>query len=255
MTGYIIGLDVGDKRVGIALSDAGRLIAQPHSVYTRVGFGPDVKHIAGLCAQFHTLEVVCGFPRSMDGSVGPQARKVQELADKLTQAGLNVVFEDERLSTVSAEQALIAGGMRRENRRQTVDKVAAAIILQQYLDRCNKIREENNHMTNEQKDSLPEEESNIVELTDENGETTQFEYVTTINHESNSYVVLMLAQDEECEQEESDEGEVIILKIEKDPKTDEDIYVSVDDDAVVDAVFEKFTKFVEEEDASFSEEE
>ena len=129
-----MGLDVGDKRVGIALSDGMQCIATPHSVYVRVGYGPDVKHIAKLYAENAAVLVVCGLPKNMDGSVGFQAEKVMAFADRLKEAGLPVVFQDERLSTVSAHQALIEGGMRRDERKGTVDKVAAAVILQSYLD-------------------------------------------------------------------------------------------------------------------------
>jgi len=134
VSGRILGLDVGDRRIGIALSDSLRLIATPHSVYTRVGYGPDVKHIQSLCRQNEADLVVCGLPRNMDGSEGFQAEKVRAFADKLKESGLTVEFQDERLSTVSAHQALIEGGMHREDRKGTVDKVAAAVILQAYLD-------------------------------------------------------------------------------------------------------------------------
>ena len=95
--------------------------------------------------------------------------------------------------------------------------------------------------------NTPEEElpEGIIELTDEDGVTSQFEYLTTIDHEGELYVVLMLAQDEETDDEE---GEVLILKIEKDPETDEDIYVSVDDDDVSQAVFEKFVAVMDEDE-------
>lgn len=134
MSGRILALDVGDKRIGVAVSDATRLIASPHSVYTRVGYSPDVKHVQRLCDEVGAELVVCGLPRNMDGSVGFQAEKVMAFAEKLREAGLTVAFQDERLSTVSAHQALIAGGMRRDDRKGVVDKVAAAVILQQYLD-------------------------------------------------------------------------------------------------------------------------
>ncbi len=77
---------------------------------------------------------MCGLPRNMDGSIGFQAQKVQALAEQLANAGLNIAFQDERLTTVTAERALIEGGMHRQERKGTVDKVAAAVILQQYLD-------------------------------------------------------------------------------------------------------------------------
>ena len=134
MQGRIVALDVGDVRIGIAVCDEMRLIATPHSVYKRVGFGPDVKHIKALCDEMGTHSVLCGLPRNMDGSIGFQARKVLALAEQLEAAGLHVIYQDERLTTVTAERALIEGGMHRQERKGTVDKVAAAVILQQYLD-------------------------------------------------------------------------------------------------------------------------
>lgn len=132
--GRIVALDVGDRRIGIAMCDEMRIIASPHSVYTRVGFGPDVKHIKALCDQLGTKDVLCGLPRNMDGTEGFQSQKVRALAEQLEKAGLNIFYQDERLTTVTAERALIEGGMHRQERRGTVDKVAAAVILQQYLD-------------------------------------------------------------------------------------------------------------------------
>ena len=101
-------------------------------------------------------------------------------------------------------------------------------------------------MADDIKNNIPEEElpEGIIELTDEDGVTSQFEYLTTIDHEGELYVVLMLMQEEENDEE----GEVLILKIEKDEETDEDIYVSVDDEAISQAVFEKFLARVEEEE-------
>ena len=134
MQGRIVALDVGDVRIGIAVCDEMRLIATPHSVYKRVGFGPDVKHIKALCDEMGTHSVLCGLSRNMDGSIGFQAKKVLALAEQLELAGLHVIYQDERLTTVTAERALIEGGMHRQERKGTVDKVAAAVILQQYLD-------------------------------------------------------------------------------------------------------------------------
>lgn len=134
--GRILGLDVGDKRIGIALSDEMHWIASPHSVYTRVGWGPDCKYLLSLYQQQNCEKIVCGLPKNMDGTVGFQAEKVIAFAEKLQQAGMPVEFQDERLSTVSAHDALIEGGMKRDGRKGTVDKIAAAVILQQYLDKA-----------------------------------------------------------------------------------------------------------------------
>ena len=102
-------------------------------------------------------------------------------------------------------------------------------------------------MADDIRKDIPEEElpEGIIELTDEDGVTSQFEYLTTIDHEGELYVVLMLLDDEETDDEE---GEVLILKIEKDPETQEDIYVSVDDDEISQAVFEKFLEAMDAED-------
>ena len=102
-------------------------------------------------------------------------------------------------------------------------------------------------MADDLNNNVPEEElpDGIIELTDEDGVTTQFEYLTTIDHEGELYVVLMVLGDE---QQDDEEGEVLILKIEKDPETQEDIYVSVDDDAISQAVFDKFLAMMDEEE-------
>lgn len=102
-------------------------------------------------------------------------------------------------------------------------------------------------MADDIKNNIPEEElpEGIIELTDEDGVTSQFEYLTTLDHEGEMYVVLMLVEEEETDDEE---GEVLILKIEKDEETGEDIYVSVDDEAISQAVFEKFLALMEEEE-------
>ncbi len=94
---------------------------------------------------------------------------------------------------------------------------------------------------------MPEEElpEGIIELTDEDGVTNQFEYLTTIQYEGEEYIVLMLVEDEE---QDDEEGEVLILKIEKDPETDEDIYVSVEDENVNQKVFEQFIAMMDAEE-------
>ena len=132
--GRLMGLDIGLKRIGIALSDEGRVIASPHSVLPRVGWGPDIRVIGGIYRDNACEGIVCGLPRNMDGSVGFQAKECMLFAQQLEKAGFPVMYMDERLSTVEAEEALIESGMRREQRKQTVDKVAAAVILQRYLD-------------------------------------------------------------------------------------------------------------------------
>lgn len=137
MNERIIALDVGDARIGVAVSDASRIIASPIDTIHRVGFGPDVKKVLAICQQYDTNLILSGLPLNLNGTEGPQAAKVRLFCEQLEKAGLEVYYQDERLTTVTAENALLEGNMHRAQRRQNVDKVAAAVILQQYLDTIN----------------------------------------------------------------------------------------------------------------------
>ena len=132
----ILGIDWGERRVGIALSDESRTIASPHSVVVRsVSLKKDLGRIAGLVGENGVERVVLGIPMSMDGTRGSAAESVLEIIDKL-QGLLDIPVDtwDERLSTVEAEKVLISGDVSRKKRKGVVDSVAAAIILQAYLD-------------------------------------------------------------------------------------------------------------------------
>jgi putative Holliday junction resolvase len=130
-----MGLDVGDRRIGVALSDEGALIASPRETLERKGNKKDIAHLLELAHREEVSEILVGMPYSLDGSVGPQAEKVNRFVEALRSATeVPVKLWDERLSTVSAERALLEGDMTRSKRRGTVDRVAAALILQSYLD-------------------------------------------------------------------------------------------------------------------------
>ena len=134
MNERIVALDIGDVRIGVAVSDPSRTIASPVEVITRIGWGPDVRRISEICKQYETDQVVSGLPLNMDGTEGFQAKKVRDLCAQLEKTGLHVFFQDERLTTVSAEDALLEGNLSRAERKKNVDKVAAAVFLQQWLD-------------------------------------------------------------------------------------------------------------------------
>ena len=137
MNQRIVCLDIGDVRIGVAVSDPTGTIATPVEVIRRVGWGPDTQKIRAICERYGTDLILSGLPLNMDGTEGFQARKVRDFCAQLEEAGLKVFFQDERLSTVSAEDVLIEGGVSREGRRQVVDKVAASVILQQWLEAQN----------------------------------------------------------------------------------------------------------------------
>ena len=128
-----MALDVGDRRIGVALSDPSGLIAQPLLVYERIGYTPDSKYMEALAKEHEVETLVLGLPLNMDGSLGFQGEKVKAFGKVLETLGLPIVYQDERLSTVSAHQVLLEGGMSRAGRKTHVDKVAAAFILETYL--------------------------------------------------------------------------------------------------------------------------
>lgn len=135
MTGRIIGLDPGERRIGVAVSDPTGTIASPvRYIDTKTD---DVDQIlVELCETTGAGTIVVGLPISLDGSEGPSAHRTREFADHVREVtGLNVVLQDERFTSHTAEAALISGGVKRRARKEKRDQVAAAVMLQSYLDR------------------------------------------------------------------------------------------------------------------------
>lgn len=130
-----LGLDVGDRSIGVALSDETATLASGLDTLRRVGPRKDVKAVAELVRRHGVGEVVVGLPRRLDGGLGPQAHKVLDFAEALRAAlDVPVVPWDERLTTVIAQRALVEADVSRRNRKAVVDKVSAILILQSYLD-------------------------------------------------------------------------------------------------------------------------
>ena len=130
----IMGIDIGEKRIGIAISDSLGSTAQGVETYARTGEG-DAAYIANKSKELGASLVVAGLPLNMNGSEGPAVQSVREFAAQLGELGIEVAFQDERLTTVSAERFLIEADVSRKKRRQVVDKLAAVYILRAYLDR------------------------------------------------------------------------------------------------------------------------
>ena len=133
----ILGLDVGEKRIGVALADG--LLAIPLTVIDRAGEEADLERVLALAKEHGVKRIVVGLPRSLDGSIGRQAERVLSFSSALSEStDVPVDTWDERLSTVSAERLLLGAGVKRDKRRAQRDAMAAAIILQSYLDRVSK---------------------------------------------------------------------------------------------------------------------
>ena len=132
----ILAFDVGERRIGVAVSDLLGITAQGIETYTRTdNLEQDVKHLLKLAESYHPVKLLFGMPRNMDGSYGMQADYTRAFADAVL-AGWDgdYAFQDERLTTASARRMLIEADVRRDKRKQVIDKVAAVLILQSYLD-------------------------------------------------------------------------------------------------------------------------
>ena len=131
----ILGLDVGEKRIGVAVSDPLGFTAQGVKTIHRESKVKDMKEIEDLLIKYDIKKVVVGMPKNMNGTMGPSSEMVKKVAEKIkNKFNIELIYVDERLSTVSAERVLIEGDIRRENRKKVIDMVAATYILQTYLD-------------------------------------------------------------------------------------------------------------------------
>lgn len=132
----VLGLDVGDKYIGVAVSDLLQFTAQGVTTIKRESNKLDFKAIEDLINEYEVKKIVIGLPKNMNGTLGPQSEKVTKFAEKIkNKFKIDIIYIDERLTTVSAERVLIESDVRRENRKKVIDKIAASYILQTYLDR------------------------------------------------------------------------------------------------------------------------
>ena len=233
MNERIVALDVGDRRIGIAVSDPLGVTAQPIETYTRIGYGPDSRHIAEIARRYETDRILCGLPRNMDGTQGFQVEKVKEFAAKLEELGLVVEYYDERMTTMLAESALLEANMRREDRKKKVDMVAAVVILQSYLDARAAMADDGG---DEEDDG-----DGILEMEDEDGNPIRFYLSATIRYAGEDYVLLTCAEATgDIEQDES-----FIMRCTTDGEGNA-CYQSLEDEALIAAVYEAYLAQSEE---------
>jgi putative Holliday junction resolvase len=130
----ILCLDVGEKNIGVAVSDPLGITAQGLAVIKRQSLSKDLQKIRQLLKEYEVGEIVLGFPRNMDGTIGDKAREILQFKEKLDGAvGITVTTWDERLTTVAAQRALLEADVSRKGRKKVVDKLAAVFILESYL--------------------------------------------------------------------------------------------------------------------------
>ena len=139
----IMGLDLGDKTIGVAVSDGMRGIATPLNTVKRKKFGVDAAALLDIMQERELAGIVLGLPRNMDGTEGPRCQSTRAFARNLTKlTDLPITFWDERLSTVAAERALLEADTSRKRRAEVIDHVAASYILQGALDRMRRLASE-----------------------------------------------------------------------------------------------------------------
>ena len=230
----ILGLDYGSKTVGVAVSDPLGFTAQGVEIIRRKSenkMRQTLARIEELIAQYQVEEIVLGLPKNMNNTLGDRAEKSLELKETLERrTGLPVVMWDERLTTVSANRVLMETGVRRENRKEHVDEIAAVFILQGYLDYpANRMKKQDGRMIMDK----------IKFVTDE-GETVEFyvEEQTRVN--GTDYLLVTDSMD--------DEANAYILKDsseETDPEAD---YVMVEDDVELEAMSKVFSQMMDDVD-------
>ena len=226
MNERIVALDVGDRRIGIAVSDPLGVTAQPIETYTRIGYGPDSRYIAEIARRYETDRILCGLPRNMDGTQGFQVETVKEFAAKLEELGLVIEYYDERMTTMLAESALLEANMRREDRKKKVDMVAAVVILQSYLDARAAMADDGDEA---------DDGDGILEMEDEDGNLIRFYLSASIRYADEDYVLLTCAEATgDIEQDES-----FIMRCTTDGEGNA-CYQSLEDEALIAAVYEAY---------------
>jgi putative Holliday junction resolvase len=135
-TGRRLALDLGEARIGVALSDPLGIVAHPLAAVPRLGLRQDLANLGQLVAEYEIGQVIVGLPLHLSGEEGGQARDARRFAELLREhvAPVGVILWDERLTTVQAERVLIAADVRRRRRRRVIDGIAATLILQSFLD-------------------------------------------------------------------------------------------------------------------------
>ena len=243
-----MALDVGDKRIGVAVSDPFNSYAMPLKTYFRTGeLLADAKALASLAEQEGVGEVVMGLPLNADGTRGIQAEKTERFFRAFReQTKIPVSLEDERYTTREARRDLVEMGVsaKRDKRNKAVDSLAAAYILEGYLA---KRKEKINMSMKEERKDFEEEEDNIVELIDEEGVKREYEHLMTFEYKNEWYVALTLV--EPAEEADEDEGAEIAIYHLVGGEDDEQLE-TIEDEALLDEVFEEFCRLYEDDEES-----
>ena len=224
----IMGLDYGSKTVGVAVCDPLGITAQTVETITRKDenkLRQTLARIEALALEYGVERIVLGYPKNMNNTLGDRAKKSEELKEALERrTGLPVVLWDERLTTVAAERVLMESGVRREHRKESVDQIAAAMILQGYLDR----------MAMEQK-------KDCITMVTEDGDEVVFSVLEETRIHGKDYLLVTDAPEDE-------DGECYILKDVSGEQEPDAVYEFVEDDRELDSVMGIFEALLSDAD-------
>ena len=232
----VIAFDIGDKRIGVAVSDPFNEYAMPCETYFRTrSFETDAHAIAKIAADKGVGVIVCGLPVFTDGTESEQTEKTRRFIAALEKATeLPIVIEDERFTTAEAKETQMLGGVKQSRRKQTVDSIAASFILESYLKKQKNHEKEKLMKEQISTEEYEDELERIIELEDEDGNVEKYLHIGTIEYRSEWYCFFQKAEPET----EEEEDEVVMFRLvgEGDDKRLE----TLDDEQLMDEVFAEF---------------
>ena len=237
----IVALDIGDKRIGVAVSDPFNEYAMPSETFFRTGdLAHDLDGVLEIVTAKSAGTIVCGMPVNFDGTESIQTEKTREFIAALKErTNIPVELEDERFTTMQAREVQIAGGVKRDKRKQTVDSIAASYILDGYLARM-KTREREEYEKGEQ-EKMNEElmqdeeyEENILELEDDEGNVERYLHIGTIDYKGEWYCFFQKAEPET----EEEEDEVVMFRLVGEGEDQQ--LLPLEDEQLMDEVFAEF---------------
>ena len=222
----------------MAISDPFNEYAMPCETYVRTrNYTADVEAIAKIAKDRGVGVIVCGIPYNFDGTESIQTVKTQEFIEVLrTKTDLPIVLEDERFTTLQARETQIMGGIKREDRKKTIDSIAASYILESYLarEKMKNKKAEEQAMSEEIKDEIYDEEDHIFEVEADDGTVEKLYHIATIEYKKNMYCIFQKAEPES----EEEEDEVIIFALQG--EGDEAMLMPIEDPDLLDEVFAEF---------------
>ena len=242
-----IAFDIGNKRIGVAISDPFNEYAMPCETYVRTrNFDADVAAIAKIAHDRGVGVIVCGMPFNFDGTESIQTVRTREFIEHLREkTDLPIELEDERFTTMQARETQIQGGVKLGDRKKTIDSIAASYILESYLNREKiKQKKESAVMASEIKDEVYEEEDRIFEVEADDGTVEKLYHLATIEYRKEMYCIFQKAEPES----EEEEDEVIIFALQG--EGDDAMLMPIEDDQLLDEVFAEFCHQYEEYESS-----